>query len=53
MMSEGADNDSFRLDVVVEASGFGRKDMKLLEEVCRTSMIFHCHCSSCLVHGKC
>jgi len=32
VMSEGTDTDGFRLDVVVEASGFGRKDMKLLEE---------------------
>ena len=33
VVSEGSDSDSFRLDVVVEASGFGRKDMKFLEEV--------------------
>lgn len=26
--------DGFRLDVVVAASGFAKKDMKLLEEVC-------------------
>jgi hypothetical protein len=39
-MSEGTDTDGFRLDVVVEASGFGRKDMKLLEEVSRTGMVF-------------
>ncbi|KAF8735490.1 hypothetical protein AX14_001984 [Amanita brunnescens Koide BX004] len=31
-VTEGSDSDSFRLDVVVEASGFGRKDMKFLEE---------------------
>jgi len=32
VLSEGTQSNSFRLDVVVEASGFGRKDMKILEE---------------------
>ncbi len=30
---EGSGEDGFRLDVMVEASGFGRKEMKALEEV--------------------
>ena len=33
VLCEGTQSNSFRLDVVVEASGFGRKDMKVLEEV--------------------
>jgi RIO kinase 2 len=34
-LSEGdaADGKEFRLDVVVAASGFGRKEMQVLEEV--------------------
>ncbi|KAF8640834.1 hypothetical protein AX17_000483 [Amanita inopinata Kibby_2008] len=32
VISEGSESDNFRLDVVVEASGFRRKDMKVLEE---------------------
>ena len=39
-VSEGSDSDSFRLDVVVEASGFGRKDMKFLEEVYRNCLVY-------------
>lgn len=27
------EEDGFKLDVMVEASGFGRKEMKMLEEV--------------------
>lgn len=30
---QSPDGDNFKLDVVVAASGFGRKDMKILEEV--------------------
>jgi RIO kinase 2 len=32
--ADDPDNPSFQLDVVVSASGFGRKEMKVLEEVC-------------------
>lgn len=34
-VNEGAENDGegFRLDVVVSASGFGRKEARILEEV--------------------
>ena len=32
-MEEGSEEPSFRLDIMVEASGFGRKEMKALEEV--------------------
>lgn len=33
---EESGESGFKLDVMVEASGFGRKEMKVLEEVCRT-----------------
>ncbi|KAF8633666.1 hypothetical protein AX15_001315 [Amanita polypyramis BW_CC] len=36
VLSEGLEPGSFRLDVVVEASGFGRKDMRVLEEYMET-----------------
>lgn len=36
VLSEGPEPDTFRLDVVVEASGFGRKDMRVLEEYMET-----------------
>jgi RIO kinase 2 len=37
-MAEGtSEGDNFRLDVVVEASGFGRKDMRVLDEVSTTA----------------
>ncbi|KAK2461864.1 hypothetical protein APHAL10511_006327 [Amanita phalloides] len=36
VLSEDSDSHSFRLDVVVEASGFGRKDMRILEEYMET-----------------
>ncbi|KAI0307807.1 RIO1-domain-containing protein [Multifurca ochricompacta] len=36
-ISEGG-KDDFRLDVVVEASGFGRQEMKVLEQVCGSSI---------------
>jgi RIO kinase 2 len=36
-MAEGsADGNDFRLDVIVEASGFSKNDMKVLEEVVST-----------------
>lgn len=31
---EESGESGFKLDVMVEASGFGRKEMKVLEEVC-------------------
>lgn len=42
MMGDEGDSagGGFRLDVVVSASGFGRKNMKVLEEV-------SCHPDSC------
>ena len=33
LKENGEDNENFRLDVVVSASGFDKKDMKTLEEV--------------------
>jgi RIO kinase 2 len=36
-----ANGENFRLDVVVAASGFGRKDMKVLEEVSGIHSIFN------------
>ncbi|KAF5374772.1 hypothetical protein D9758_000215 [Tetrapyrgos nigripes] len=33
LANDDTDDEGFRLDVVVEASGFGRKDMKALEEM--------------------
>jgi RIO kinase 2 len=46
-MAEGAsEGENFKLDVVVEASGFGRKDMRILDEV---SIIFFWY--ECDVHG--
>jgi len=32
VMEEGSEEPDFRLDIMVEASGFGRKEMKVLEE---------------------
>ncbi|EDR15017.1 uncharacterized protein LACBIDRAFT_227800, partial [Laccaria bicolor S238N-H82] len=32
VLSDGAEGDDFRLDVMVEASGFGKREMKVLEE---------------------
>jgi RIO kinase 2 len=31
---DGTEGEEFRLDVVVAASGFKRRDMQMLEEVC-------------------
>lgn len=33
-MKDGDKEDDFHLDVVVEASGFGRKEMRVIQEVC-------------------
>jgi hypothetical protein len=37
MSADGVATGDFRLDVVVAASGFKQKDMKMLEEVCGTA----------------
>lgn len=35
IMTEGhPESEDFKLDIMVAASGFGRKDMKILEQVC-------------------
>jgi RIO kinase 2 len=34
-VGDGGKDDGFRLDVIVEASGFGRREMKVLEQVGR------------------
>lgn len=37
-MTEGhPESEDFKLDIMVAASGFGRKDMKILEQVCLTN----------------
>ena len=42
--------DGFRLDVIVEASGFGRREMKVLEQV--GSFIHYVNCAlMSVVHG--
>jgi hypothetical protein len=34
MTEDYPEGEDFKLDIVVAASGFGRKDMKVLEQVC-------------------
>lgn len=49
-VSDGSKDDSFRLDVIVEASGFGRREMKVLEQVCGSFFYVSCALMS-VVHG--
>ena len=56
-LSEGAEKDQgdgFRLDVVVSASGFGRKEAKILEEV-SVNKFYHFATDTDFysVHGSC
>ena len=43
-------DDGFRLDVIVEASGFGRREMKVLEQVWGSFVYVNCALMS-VVHG--
>ncbi len=43
-------DDGFRLDVIVEASGFGRREMKVLEQVWGSFGYVNCALMS-VVHG--
>jgi RIO-like serine/threonine protein kinase len=38
-------DDDFRLDVIVEASGFGRREMKVLEQVCSFCSFVYVTCA--------
>jgi RIO kinase 2 len=42
VLSDGAEGDDFRLDVMVEASGFGKREMKVLEEVSHSFSLYSC-----------
>jgi hypothetical protein len=46
----GDGSDGFRLDVIVEASGFGRREMKVLEQVRGSFVYVKCALMS-VVHG--
>lgn len=45
-----SEDDGFRLDVIVEASGFGRREMKVLEQVWSLFVYVNCALMS-VVHG--
>ena len=50
-VSDGSSkDDGFRLDVIVEASGFGRREMKVLEQVWGSFVYVNCALMS-VVHG--
>jgi RIO kinase 2 len=42
VLREGPSGEEFRLDVMVAASGFGNKEMKVLEEVSSTDIVHDC-----------
>jgi RIO-like serine/threonine protein kinase len=51
-VGSGGKDDVFRLDVVVEASGFGRREMKVLEQVCSSCVYVNSCALMSVVHGN-
>jgi RIO kinase 2 len=49
-VGDGSKDDGFQLDVIVEASGFGRREMKVLEQVYGSFLYVSCALMS-VVYG--
>jgi hypothetical protein len=50
--NDNAEGEDFRLDVVVAASGFKRRDLQMLEEVCAIPARTARKLNACTVHGR-